>query len=57
LYAVSGTIGQPDAETMSGGNYTLQGVFWGIIAALQTPGISIPVPATTWNSFYRLKNP
>jgi len=25
VYSVSGTIGQPDASTMSGGNYTLQG--------------------------------
>ena len=23
---------------MSGGNYTLQGGFWGVIAAVQTPG-------------------
>ena len=38
VYAVSGTIGQPDAGTMSGGNYTLQGGFWGMIAAVQTPG-------------------
>jgi hypothetical protein len=37
-YSVSGTIGQPDAGRMSGGNYTLDGGFWGIIAALQTPG-------------------
>ncbi len=37
-YALSGTIGQPDAGMMSGGNYTLQGGFWGIVAALQTPG-------------------
>ncbi len=28
-YAVSGTIGQPDAGTLSGGSYTLQGGFWG----------------------------
>ena len=38
VYAVSGTIGQPDAGTMSGGNYTLTGGFWGILAAIQTPG-------------------
>jgi hypothetical protein len=38
VYCVSGTIGQPDAGTMSGGNYTLQGGFWGVIAAVQTPG-------------------
>lgn len=38
VYAVSGTIGQPDAGNMSGGNYTLTGGFWGILAAIQTPG-------------------
>jgi len=38
IYAVSGTIGQPDAGSMSGGNYSLEGGFWGIIAALQSPG-------------------
>ena len=38
VYSVSGTIGQPDAGRMSGGTYTLDGGFWGIIAAVQTPG-------------------
>ena len=38
VYSVSGTIGQPDAGHMSGGNYTIDGGFWGIIAAIQTPG-------------------
>src|SRR3954471_20749330 len=38
LYSVSGTIGQPDAGHMSGGSYTIDGGFWGIIAAVQTPG-------------------
>jgi hypothetical protein len=38
VYSVSGTIGQPDAGAMSGGNYMLQGGFWGLIAAAQTPG-------------------
>ena len=37
-YSVSGTIGQPDAGHLSGGNYSLDGGFWGIIAAVQTPG-------------------
>ena len=27
-YSVSGTIGQPDAGVLSGGNYTLVGGFW-----------------------------
>jgi len=38
VYAVSGTIGQPDAGHMSGGDFGLDGGFWGIIAAIQTPG-------------------
>ena len=33
-FTLSGTIGQPDAGTLSGGNYTLQGGFW--------PGIVVP---------------
>ena len=41
VYAVSGTIGQPDAGKMSGGNYSINGGFWGIIAAIQTPGAPI----------------
>jgi hypothetical protein len=38
VFSVSGTVGQPDAGKMSGGAYTLDGGFWGIIAAVQTPG-------------------
>jgi len=39
VYYVTGTIGQPDASNaMSGGNYSLTGGFWSIIAAVQTPG-------------------
>jgi hypothetical protein len=37
-YTVTGTIGQPAAGNLSGGAYTLTGGFWGIIAAVQTPG-------------------
>ena len=62
VFSVTGTIGQPDAGAMSGGNYTLQGGFWGIIAAVQTPGapcltitrsnntvvVSWPWPADGW---------
>lgn len=28
-YTLSGTAGQPDAGTLSGGDYTLAGGFWG----------------------------
>jgi len=38
VYSVSGSVGQPDAGTMSGGGYTLVGGFWGVVSALQTPG-------------------
>ena len=38
VFSVSGTIGQPDAGKMSGGNFTVDGGFWGIIAVVQTPG-------------------
>lgn len=62
VYSVSGTIGQPDAGRMSGGNFTLEGGFWGVIAAIQTEGaptlavelvggqvrVSWPAPAPNW---------
>src|SRR5208337_3753994 len=39
VYAVSGTIGQHDAgNAMSGGNYTVTGGFWSLLAVVQTPG-------------------
>jgi len=38
VYSVRGTISQPDAGKMSGGNYTIDGGFWGIITAVQIPG-------------------
>ena len=38
-YAVSGTIGQPDASgPAGGGSYTLVGGFWALPSAVQTPG-------------------
>jgi hypothetical protein len=63
VYAASGTIGQPDAGgAMSGGNYSLTGGFWSLIAVVQTPGaptlsltrsadsitISWPYPSSGW---------
>lgn len=35
-FTVSGVIGQPDAGRMSGGNYSVDGGFWGIISAVPT---------------------
>ena len=41
VYAVSGTIGQPDAGgPMTGGNYSLTGGFWSLFA-VQTPGAPV----------------
>ena len=62
VYSVTGTIGQPDAGKMSGGSFTLEGGFWGVAAAVQTPGaplltvtrtnasvrVSWPAPAPGW---------
>ena len=51
VYSVSVTIGQSDSGAMSGGNFTLQGGFWGIIAAVQTPGApSLSIFRTTTNT-------
>ena len=38
VYSLSGTIGQHDAGTMTGGNFALDGGFWSIGTAVQTPG-------------------
>ncbi len=38
VYSVTGTISQPDAGRMTGGGFDLQGGFWGIALAVQTPG-------------------
>ena len=39
-YAVTGTIGQPDAGgAMSGGGYSVTGGFWSLISVVQTAGL------------------
>ena len=38
VYTAAGTLGQPDAGTASGGNFTPQGGFWSLLAAVPTPG-------------------
>lgn len=42
VYSISGTIGQPDASTtpMTGGQYSLTGGFWSLIA-VQRPGAPV----------------
>jgi hypothetical protein len=47
-FSLSGTIGQPDAGAMSGGDFMLVGGYWSLIAAVQTSGaplLSIRVTA------------
>src|SRR5262245_33137573 len=39
-WSVSGTVGQPDAGTLSGGAFTLQGGYW--------DGRGVIVPAASW---------
>jgi len=62
VYSVSGTIGQHDAGGLTGGRFALVGGFWGVVAAIQTPGapllsvvltnggvtVSWPRPAEGW---------
>ena len=38
VYSESGTIGQPDAGVMGGGQYSLSGGFWGVVSAVQVSG-------------------
>jgi hypothetical protein len=45
-YSLSGTIGQPDAGLMSGGDYTLGGGFWGG-GELQAAQSFVYLPITT----------
>lgn len=44
-YTVTGTAGQAAAGKLTGGNFTLEGGFWGVIAAL-SPLLSIERTAT-----------
>jgi len=37
VYSVTGTVGQPDAGTLIGGSYQVEGGFWSA-SAVQTPG-------------------
>ena len=37
-YTLTGTIGQPDTGMMTGGDYAIEGGFWSVIVAVQTPG-------------------
>lgn len=52
VYAVAGTVGQPDAgPVLSGGAFSLVSGFWSVIAAVQTPGAPyLTVFLTTTNT-------
>jgi hypothetical protein len=41
VYAVSGTIGQPDAGRMTGGPYAISGGFWSLVDVVQAPGMPL----------------
>lgn len=63
IYSITGTVGQPDTEAMSGSAFALQGGFWSLVA-VQTAGaptlsifhtgtntvvVSWPSPSAGWN--------
>jgi hypothetical protein len=48
-YSVAGTIGQPEAGALSGGDFTLTAGFWSVVTVVQTPdapGLSAVCTAT-----------
>ena len=51
VYSVSGTIGQHDAHgAMIGGNYSLTGGFWSLIAVPAPPAPPLSITLTTTNT-------
>lgn len=51
VYSVGSTIGQPDAGTMSGDDYSLTGGFWSLLFLVQTPGAPLlSITLTTTNT-------
>lgn len=50
VFVITGTIGQPDAGAMSGGNFAVQGGFRANIAVVQTPGAPLLSILTTNNT-------
>ena len=48
VYQVSGTVGQAEAgPALSGGNFSVTGGFWSMLAAVQTPGTPLLTIART----------
>lgn len=52
-FELSATIGQPDAGAMSGGGFEIEGGFWSVVTAIQTPGA--PILQITHESTSRVK--
>lgn len=48
VYSIAGTMGQLDAGQMSGGDFTVEGGFWSIVAAIQSPGA--PHLSVAWSN-------
>jgi hypothetical protein len=49
-YSIAGTVGQPDASHSSGGNFTLDGGFWGIVAVQSGTAPLLHIALTTTNT-------
>ena len=45
-YTLDGTAGQPDTGTQTGGEFSLVGGFWAVVAGL-VPSIPLPIPGVT----------
>ncbi len=54
VYSLSGTVGQPDAGALSGGNFTLVGGFWALPIAVQTEGAPTLAIVPTLSGFARI---
>lgn len=50
VFAVNGTIGQPDAGAMSGGSFSLLGGYWSVTALLTTGAPLLSVSRTPTNT-------
>ena len=69
VYTIIGTISQPDAGRLNSSDFTIDGGFWSIVAAIQEPGaplLSVRLTQTntvvvswliTWPGFVLLENP
>ncbi len=68
VYTITGSIGQPDAGRLNSSDFTIDGGYWSIVAAIQEPGaplLSVRLTQTnsvviswpmTWPGFVLLEN-